>query len=113
MGERVHLFLEEKNMVQYCLNLPGSEKPGVPEMEEREILAHSQDTSEKEALRAHIWSQLRSVARPDSRFHWNFAEFIADYEGSEIGAGVLYVVLARVFAIVKGPVQDEMQSAGR
>jgi 5-formyltetrahydrofolate cyclo-ligase len=29
---------------------------------------------------------LRSVARPDSRFHWNFAEFIADYEGSELGA---------------------------
>jgi NCS1 family nucleobase:cation symporter-1 len=30
-----------------------------------------------------------------------------------IVAGVLYVVLARVFAVVKSPVQDEVQSAGR
>ena len=49
-------------------------------------MTHSQDTPSKEALRERIWSQLRSVARPDSRFHWNFAEFIADYEGSELGA---------------------------
>ncbi len=30
-----------------------------------------------------IWEELRKVARPDSRFSWNFAEFITDYEGSE------------------------------
>ncbi len=40
----------------------------------------------KEAIRQHVWEHLRRVARPDSRFHWNFAEFIADYEGSETGA---------------------------
>jgi 5-formyltetrahydrofolate cyclo-ligase len=34
------------------------------------------------------------VARPDSRFHWNFAEFIADYEGSEIGAARLQALPA-------------------
>ncbi len=40
----------------------------------------------KEAIRQQVWEQLRHVARPDSRFHWNFAEFIADYEGSQVGA---------------------------
>lgn len=33
--------------------------------------------------RVMIWEKLRKVARPDSRFSWDFAEFIADYEGSE------------------------------
>lgn len=33
--------------------------------------------------RVMIWEQLSKVARPDSRFSWNFAEFIADYEGSD------------------------------
>ena len=42
--------------------------------------------TEKEAMRETIWAALRTVARPDSRFHWNFAEFITDYEGSEEGA---------------------------
>lgn len=46
----------------------------------------SPDASSKDAVRQRVWAELRSVARPDSRFHWNFAEFIADYEGSEIGA---------------------------
>ena len=43
----------------------------------------------KEAIRQRIWADLRDVARPDSRFHWDFAEFIADYEGSEIGAQII------------------------
>jgi len=30
-----------------------------------------------------VWQELRKVARPDSRFHWDFAEFIPDYEGSQ------------------------------
>ncbi|HRX58330.1 MAG TPA: 5-formyltetrahydrofolate cyclo-ligase [Eubacteriales bacterium] len=30
-----------------------------------------------------IWEELRKVARPDSRFSWDFAEFITDYEGSD------------------------------
>lgn len=48
----------------------------------------------KEAIRQHVWRQLRSVARPDSRFHWNFAEFIADYDGSEVGAERLQALAA-------------------
>jgi 5-formyltetrahydrofolate cyclo-ligase len=40
----------------------------------------------KEVIRQHVWNDLRHVARPDSRFHWNFAEFIADYEGSDVCA---------------------------
>lgn len=39
--------------------------------------------AEKAAVRERVWSELRRVARPDSRFHWNFAEFIPDFEGSE------------------------------
>lgn len=34
------------------------------------------------ASRHRIWEALRKVARPDSRFHWDFAEFICDFEGS-------------------------------
>lgn len=44
------------------------------------------DTNSREAIRRRVWSDLRHVARPDSRFHWDFAEFITDYEGSEVGA---------------------------
>lgn len=44
------------------------------------------DSTSKEAIRQRVWAGLRHVARPDSRFHWNFAEFIADYEGSEVCA---------------------------
>ena len=36
-----------------------------------------------------IWEELRKVARPDSRFSWDFGEFIADYEGSDKGAELL------------------------
>lgn len=35
------------------------------------------------AAREKIWEELLKVARPDSRFSWNFAEFITDYEGSD------------------------------
>jgi 5-formyltetrahydrofolate cyclo-ligase len=33
--------------------------------------------------RERIWRALREVARPDSRFHWDFSSFIADFEGSD------------------------------
>lgn len=39
--------------------------------------------------RIQIWESLRRVARPDSRFSWQFSEFITDYEGSEQGARLL------------------------
>jgi 5-formyltetrahydrofolate cyclo-ligase len=35
------------------------------------------------AARERVWAALRKVARPDSRFHWDFSMFIADFEGSE------------------------------
>jgi 5-formyltetrahydrofolate cyclo-ligase len=38
---------------------------------------------DKSAVRKQVWDELRKVARPDSRFHWDFGEFIPDYEGSE------------------------------
>ena len=34
-------------------------------------------------MREKVWSELREVAYPDSRFHYDFAEFIADFRDSE------------------------------
>ena len=34
-------------------------------------------------IRQQIWEKLRPVAKPDSRFHLNFAEYIPDFEGSD------------------------------
>lgn len=39
--------------------------------------------SRASVIRQRIWDKLRPVAKPDSRFHLNFAEFIPDFEGSE------------------------------
>jgi 5-formyltetrahydrofolate cyclo-ligase len=39
--------------------------------------------STSKILRERIWSKLRDVAKPDTRFHLNFAEVIPDFEGSE------------------------------
>lgn len=36
----------------------------------------------KAAIRSRVWSELRKVAVPDSRFHFDFSSFIADFEGS-------------------------------
>lgn len=36
-----------------------------------------------ERYREEMWALLRQVARPDSRFHWDFSSFIADFEGSD------------------------------
>lgn len=38
------------------------------------------------AHRERIWENLATVARPDSRFHWDFSSFIPDFEGSELCA---------------------------
>jgi 5-formyltetrahydrofolate cyclo-ligase len=40
---------------------------------------------DRSSAREHVWKELRLVAKPDSRFHFNFNEFIPDYVGSEIG----------------------------
>jgi 5-formyltetrahydrofolate cyclo-ligase len=34
-------------------------------------------------VREQVWGRFRTVARPDSRFHWDFSSFIADFAGSE------------------------------
>lgn len=36
-----------------------------------------------ETYRERIWNELMKVARPDSRFHWDFSSFICDFQGSE------------------------------
>lgn len=41
------------------------------------------------SARSIIWEELRKVARPDSRFSWEFSEFITDYEGSDACARLL------------------------
>lgn len=40
----------------------------------------------KGSVRERVFQELRRVARPDSRFHFDFGEFIADFEGSEDAA---------------------------
>ncbi len=37
---------------------------------------------DKENLRRQVWIRLHAVARPDSRFHWDFNRFIPDFDGS-------------------------------
>ncbi len=38
---------------------------------------------DRNKARMEVWKALRSVARPDSRFHYDFSEFITDFQGSE------------------------------
>lgn len=40
--------------------------------------------SKSKIIRQQIWGKLHDVAKPDTRFHKNFAEVIPDFEGSEI-----------------------------
>lgn len=37
----------------------------------------------KKSVRERVWTELTKVAVPDSRFHYDFGEFIADFEGGE------------------------------
>lgn len=37
----------------------------------------------KDQIRHVVWPRLREVAVPDSRFHYDFSSFIADFEGSD------------------------------
>ncbi len=36
----------------------------------------------KSEARQHVWQELRKVAKPDSRYHFDFNEYIPDFEGS-------------------------------
>lgn len=47
-------------------------------------MSSTEDAAEVvDRYRTQIWSDLRQVARPDSRFHWDFTHFIPDFVGSE------------------------------
>ena len=48
-----------------------------------EIVAEQIVAEHKASVRERVWSELRKVAVPDSRFHFDFGEFIADFEGGE------------------------------
>ncbi|NMC47233.1 MAG: 5-formyltetrahydrofolate cyclo-ligase, partial [Chloroflexi bacterium] len=37
----------------------------------------------RDDVRIEVWNRLKEVAFPDSRFHYDFGEFIADFKGSE------------------------------
>lgn len=37
----------------------------------------------RDDVRMKVWNSLKEVALPDSRFHYDFSEFIADFKGSE------------------------------
>lgn len=39
--------------------------------------------TDRDKVRAQVWSSLRDVAKPDSRFHYDFDKFIPDFEGSD------------------------------
>ncbi len=43
----------------------------------------------RDDARQRVWKELRKVAKPDSRFSYNFAECIADYEGSNRSADLM------------------------
>lgn len=45
--------------------------------------------SHKADVRGKVWDELRQVAFPDSRFHFDFSSFIADFEGSQAAADKL------------------------
>lgn len=49
----------------------------------------SQVDSHKHLIRTKVWSQLRKVAFPDSRFHHDYSSFIADFEGSSAATDLL------------------------
>ena len=43
----------------------------------------------KASVRERVFSELRKVALPDSRFHYDFGEFIADFAGSDAAVDAL------------------------
>ncbi|HZD09956.1 MAG TPA: 5-formyltetrahydrofolate cyclo-ligase [Candidatus Binatia bacterium] len=43
----------------------------------------------KDEARQVVWRELRNVARPDSRFHLDFSEYIPDFEGSDVATARL------------------------
>lgn len=50
--------------------------------------------SKSKIIRQQIWAKLHDVAKPDTRFHMNFAEVIPDFQGSEIATDHLVTMQA-------------------
>lgn len=46
-------------------------------------------SSHKSSIRNKVWTQLRKVALPDSRFHHDYSSFIADFKGSSSATDLL------------------------
>lgn len=51
---------------------------------DEEMKQHGAIMSRSRIIRQQIWSRLQGVAKPDTRFHLNFAEVIPDFEGSDL-----------------------------
>jgi 5-formyltetrahydrofolate cyclo-ligase len=47
---------------------------------------------DKQRVREDVWKKLKKVAKPDSRFHLNFGEFIPGFEGEEMALARLLVL---------------------
>jgi 5-formyltetrahydrofolate cyclo-ligase len=56
-------------------------------------LSTNKSENHKSSIRAKVWSDLRNVAYPDSRFHYDFSGFIADFQGSQDAADRLMELL--------------------
>lgn len=50
---------------------------------ERSSAEGADPSAAQRRIREEVWDRLRAVARPDSRFHWDFSSFIPDFEGSD------------------------------
>jgi 5-formyltetrahydrofolate cyclo-ligase len=48
----------------------------------------------KAAVRSKVWRELRKVAFPDSRFHFDFSSFITDFKGSQAANDTLLALPA-------------------
>lgn len=52
----------------------------------------------KSSIRSKVWSQLRSIALPDSRFHHDYSSFIPDFIGSTTATSLLCALECYIFA---------------
>ena len=73
------------NDIRYHCQSAGQSRPGIRSvwytLAPNDILeGTSMDKSEARAI---VWSELIKIAKPDSRFHLNFNEYIPDFEGGE------------------------------
>ena len=77
------------------------------------ILSNVMAQVHKDSIRQLVWPRLREVARPDSRFHFDFSSFIADFEGSEAAterlAALPYYTCAKVVFITPDNCLEELR----